>query len=159
MSMAKVHSHALKGFTILEVLVVLVFISVFAVIAVLRQPAPSVTLRANAQVLKAHIRYAQLRAMNTNRNWEVNYNLDSGGYWLTMEGDAQKRPFPGEAQDIVQIGAKGITISPSPFILRFDTWGRPQDVNGNGALNLTLSWNNGTQTQAMTITPNTGFIP
>ena len=148
-----------NGFTLLEVILVLVFISIFATIAVSRQPMPEVAIRSAVQVLKSHIRYAQLRAMNSAAPWGIRYS--SGAYWLFTDTIANRQIIPGETEDGVDLSAESITITQGDFTLRFDNWGVPtiQDAGftfSGGQAALTLS--NGSQSDGLTIIENTGFV-
>ena len=149
------------GFTLLEVILVLIFISIFATIAVSRQSNPDVSLTAAAEVLKAHIRYAQMRAMNSNIMWGVHAEAGTT-YWLFNSADTGNRQFfPGENEDNVDIGADGISISQgegvTSFTVSFDHWGVPSVVPSvSGPVVITLSKDS--QTNQISIIQNTGFV-
>ena len=154
-------SNKADGFTLFEVILVLILISIFATIAVIRQPSTDVSLKAGGSVLRAHIRYAQMRAMNTDEVWGIVF---SGANYGLFRGTAANRfILPGETQDPVNLGDDGISIAsiaPPVSQLGFDTWGRPMDQNGlllTAPVTLTLS--KGNQQETLTVTPDTGFIP
>jgi len=149
------------GFTFLEVILVLLFISIFATVAVLRQPPTDVALQVRSEVLKAHIRYAQGRAMNTDTAWGLRYDDNMNTYWL-FSGDnpddpGNRRLLPGENDTTVRI-EQGIVLDHGGFTLSFDTWGRPGSGGSllSSALPITLSKNG--QSTRLTIIPNTGFV-
>jgi len=165
-----------NGFTLLEIISVLALISIFSVLAIIQHSASDATLVAQAQVLASHIRYAQMRAMNTDANWGIYYNFSGADpadcYYLLYRGTnpADIAQLPGESRDRVYIGSMKIRIASaigawSPversFELRFDSWGRPRSFVAN-------SWHTDTLTLRLTksgqtpinlvITKNTGFI-
>ena len=152
------------GFTILEVLLVLVLISIFAAIAVARQPNTNVTLIAQKAALVSHIRYAQMRAMNNDTKWGISLDTNHSGYWLFENDPGEKRFLPGEERVDVDLSPKGISISFSSTTdsFRFDDWGRP--MSGDSYLttgmniNLMKSDGDNTQIETLVVTPETGFV-
>lgn len=126
----------IDGFSLLEIVLVIFFISLFAAIAALRQPQTDVSVQASAEVLKAHMRYAQMRAMNTNNSWGIRYLKSTGRYGLVRSDDINTYHFlPGEIEKEVDLSAKGIVINPGDFYLSFDDWGIPTIV-GDGTLSM-----------------------
>jgi len=150
-----------RGFTLFEVILVLVLISVFAAVAVTRQPHPDTSLRAQSDVLRAHLHYAQMRAMNTDEIWGIGIGGGSA-YWLFrgQNDEPHRRRLPGEEQTFVDLGAKGISISCPASAVTFDTWGRPLADDALVTvpfLAVTLSKSGVSQT--LDITRSTGFMP
>ncbi|NCC26075.1 MAG: prepilin-type N-terminal cleavage/methylation domain-containing protein, partial [Deltaproteobacteria bacterium] len=47
------------GFTMIEIISVLVLLGILAAVAVIRSGGPDTTVRANADILSSHLRYAQ----------------------------------------------------------------------------------------------------
>lgn len=164
------------GFTVLEIVLVLVFISIFATVAVLRQPPTDVTLKAQMATLKSYVRYAQSRAINAETPWGIHFvsNDDSseGRFWLFSGVDPNnRRPLPGETEDSTKL-ATGVTLtstSPNGFPLCFDTWGRPGRLERQDGLShctpvteatdLQYTLSKDGETEGLTIYPETGFIP
>ncbi len=149
-----------RGLTILEVIVVLVLIGILSAVIWSKPPVDS-TLAARAEAIKAHIRYAQVRSMNTERRWGV--QSDGAGYWLFADGDPTggRIILPGETSAIVSLASHGISIT--PFLLSFDGWGRPcsdkaarNPITKELVLNVTAP---GQTTRQIKVTPDTGFIP
>ncbi len=159
------------GFTILEVLLTLVLISIFAAVAVMRQPPPDVSLKAGAEQLKSHLRYAQTMAMNAATPWGI--RLSAGVYSLFQcsptvsvidcaANSANWRILPGESQTNVDyLVQKAVTITQGDFIVSFDSWGRPIIQTGalafsSGEAAVTLAKSD--QTETLSIVENTGFV-
>lgn len=141
-----------RGFTLMEVIVVMILMAIFAMLAVSRQPHTDMTLRAGAEVLKSHLRYAQMRAMSSDNSWGVSYDSDNGDYWLFRNEATQRVTLPGETQNSVNLMAKGISLS-GALPLVFDAWGRP-----NLEADATFILDKTGKTETITIRRNTGFI-
>ena len=163
------HLTANSGFTLLEVIVVMVLIAVFTVMAITQYSNSNVSLISQSEVLAAHLRYAQMRSLNTDSRWGILYDHNLNTYRLFRNVTTQIVPLPGEDRDIVDLGAMGITIasamSPSTpsaqdFVLSFDSWGAPllSNIALTGALTLQLQ-QAGHAPKTLIVTPNTGFIP
>jgi len=154
-----------NGFTLIETVAVLLLIAVLVAVAVTRTSSSDLyDLTAAVDVLKGHIRYAQLLSMNSDETWGI-YFSGSGNYALFHNGNTGTTVLlPGAAADPVDLAAKGITISGyGTGVISFDVWGRPcTDAAGTalqaGARSLTASLS-GTDSQTVTITGNTGYIP
>lgn len=152
------------GLTLLEVITVLALISILSVVALSRQQGVQATLPAATNVLKAHLRYAQSRALNSNTAWGINYDPDQGRYWLfNSDAPATHRHLPGEEAMDIDLAGRGISITNGNFIISFDGWGRPcSDTGGTSTRSADLSLalkDAGGNTTGITITRNTGFIP
>jgi prepilin-type N-terminal cleavage/methylation domain-containing protein len=148
------------GFTLMEVLVVVVLIAVFAVVVVtvLRDHNAARQIAAG-DVLAAHIRYAQMRSMDSGASWGIRYDHSQNTYWMYRNPyENIPKPLPGETADSVALET-GITLD-SSFTVRFDDWGRPCNstdlLSGNLTLNIAIS---GRATLLpLTIVANTGFV-
>jgi prepilin-type N-terminal cleavage/methylation domain-containing protein len=150
-----------NGFTLLEVLVVMVLIAAFFVVALSvfrdHDTARQIT---GGDVLAAHIRYVQMRSMDTGTSWGIRYDRTENAYWMYRHPDTNiRRPLPGEAVDAVDLNQSGVIIGADDFTLRFDDWGRPCDASAPLAVNLTLDLAmTGKSGLPLTITANTGFV-
>ena len=150
-----------SGFTLLEVILVLVLMSIFATIAVSRQHISDVSVQAASEVLKSHIRYAQMRSMNTSTPWGIHYDNGTNAYWLFRQTSGERRTLPGETRDSVDLAADGVAITQGTFTLSFDTWGEPTISDAQFQFQqrkavITLA--KGADTRDITITANTGFL-
>lgn len=157
-----------SGFTLLEVILVLVLIGVFTVLAIAQHSASDVGISSQTRVLAAHLRYAQMRSMNTDTSWGIFYNNHDGYYQLFRGSTANIAQLPGEEGDRFNLGAMGMTISSAKasetpvardFTVQFNSWGSPQsDIAEDETLILQLT-EPGHAPQTITVTRNTGFIP
>jgi prepilin-type N-terminal cleavage/methylation domain-containing protein len=161
-----------RGFTLIEVIVTLVIIAIIAVVVMSRassttQPA----LKANAEKLKVHLRYAQLRALNsTERVWGIDFSGGTNVYRLYYAApSAQYVPFPGEDANTVTLPNTTITIDgDAGRRVSFDAWGKPYQslranfdstpnpqTNDYRTITLTAYGNS----ETITVRKNTGYIP
>jgi len=153
-----------SGFTLIEVIAVLVVMSIITAFVVGRVADNKPELIAQKEVLKVHLRYAQARAMNSNDNYGI---ISSGNtYSLFRASAAFLINFPGEQSDTIDLAALGLTLSMTDGnIVCFDSKGIPYtDFDTNNTTNLqtedwrTLTLSSGTDNESITIRKNTGFI-
>ncbi len=141
-----------RGFTMIEVIAVLVLIGIIAVVAISRYTSTAeVDLIAKQEILKSHIRYAQSRAMNSNMIWGIQFSGLTYSLFAYSNGTAVTPTpiFPnvdsGSAPMPPGMSATGIVA--------FDFFGRPYT-------DVTTTTPYTTQIIAgITITPDTGFVP
>jgi MSHA pilin protein MshC len=104
-------------------------------------------------MLKSHLRYAQIRALNSDSAWGI--KCDGSVYWLFSDSskpDDSKVRFPDQENEEVTISGS-VTID--SFTIIFDEWGRPNDVSLNILTNdFTISLND----INVIITRDTGFL-
>ena len=163
------------GFTLLELIVVLMIMAIVSTIVISRLGSSTNSLIAQTEAIKSHIRYAQSRAMNGNLIWGINCN--GSYYWLykvNEDSSTAKVFLPGEGSeedpddDPYTVKLADIYISSmETFTLSFDSWGTPytdaaasdgQELEtGDSEAEITVS--SGSKNISITITPNTGFIP
>jgi MSHA pilin protein MshC len=159
------------GFTLLEVIAVLVVLSVVTVVFAARLMDTGAELVAATDVIKTHLRYAQSRAMSDNQIWGI--FCTGTKYWLYKGGNINDKVIlPGEKVDTIDITVytdeEPIWRSISAiegFTISYDDWGIPY-VNpgagsklGSGHQYSQITVWSGSNSATITITPNTGFIP
>ncbi len=145
--------HGKRGFTMLEIIAVLLILGIIAAVVASRMAnTAAYDLSSQVEVLKAHLRLAQSRAMGSGSPWGINF-VTSTTYYL-FEGNGSTTPvqLPGEDNATVNLTTKksGLTIGSAPQRITFDAYGSP------GATTLTVTTNGGVN---ITVTKNTGFIP
>ncbi|MBU1172922.1 MAG: prepilin-type N-terminal cleavage/methylation domain-containing protein [Proteobacteria bacterium] len=131
-----------KGFTLIEIVAVLVVLGVVSAILVAGNLGSDTERRASADMLKVHLRYAQSRSMNGDLPWGVRF--DGSSYTLV-------RDISGTPSDVLFPGENSLSMDLPDLVagtVGFDTWGRPSGLS-------TISLGS----QVVTITPDTGFIP
>ena len=154
-------SRGKKGFTMIEIVALLVIIGIVSAVAIARMTNTSeYDLATEVEVVKGHLRYAQSLAMNTNVVWGINF-FSATQYSLFRNGLATDTVLiPGQDANIVSLPA-GISFTPTS-IVSFDSWGRPYTNEAGTAAqsgDLDIALSEGGYTRSLTITQNTGFIP
>jgi len=148
------------GFTLIELLSVVVMLGVLAMVVAPRFMSLGTTLPARVAEIRMSLRFVQLRALK-GRDKEWGMSASSTSYWAfngTDPSDANAYfSLPGEDNSTVSLASKHMTMT--PFTVYFDRNGVPYDTSGalTAPLNITIGAEG--QTQTITITPVTGFIP
>jgi MSHA pilin protein MshC len=161
-----------KGFTLLEIIAILVVIGILTAVAVSRINNFDAEVISGADTLKAHLRYAQTMAMNSNPNvgdetvWGISCSGNS--YWLfngTNTGNIIFLPDDEKYMNgdrTINLEAKKIEVD--EFTVYFDNRGIPYSVYpgtqwpGTTAISVTPASGSGA-TVDINITPFTGYIP
>lgn len=149
-----------RGFSLIEIISVLLLLSIIAVVTVINLPASNASLVAEADRLSSHLRYAQIRAQADTYQWRL---------FFTSASTYQIGPVivPGAGFTPGIIPGTGMTqnltdgiIATGASVIRFDSWGRP--LNAAGALlgtDQTISLTQGANSRSIIIRESTGFIP
>lgn len=118
------------GFSLLEILVILLVLSILAGMVVTRSRKDDFNLATEAEILKAHIRYVRhLALINDVHSWEIRFEADR--YTLFRNGSSAGLSLPQEdsATHLLKAGIE-VDLSTSETgaavgNLRWDKWGRP----------------------------------
>ena len=152
------------GFSLLEVVAVLLLIGILAVAAAVKYGKSGTRAIAEADGLRSVLRYAQSRAMADVYTWGVSFTATS--YSLFSNNPSQTgHAIPGQGSNTHAL-ASGVTLSgTSPII--FDWRGQPVKTTITTAGGwadpqtayqyITVSESGGSAN--VTITPYTGFVP
>jgi prepilin-type N-terminal cleavage/methylation domain-containing protein len=154
--------HRPAGFTILEIIVVLLLMSIVAA-TVLGRSITSSTLDLNSATDKVRnqLRYAQAEAMKrSDAVWGISYA--SGDYWLFRSTPSDRVKLPGGDSDHVRL-TNGIVLSGLSNVY-FDRIGKPYtaytspSTNTALAAQMTITLSAGGDNRTITVTPETGLI-
>jgi prepilin-type N-terminal cleavage/methylation domain-containing protein len=137
-----------QGFTLIEIIMVLVIISIVGITVLVRRPDVSAQAIGGRAVIKNHIRYAQLMAMTSNTVCGIQFK--GSVYSLFRNGSlADMITLPNHTgTDFPIPEALGTTTG----VLYFDLWGIPYSFAGLttprstgliGSLGITISTDTG----------------
>ena len=153
-----------RGFTLIEIVVVLVLISIISATVFTRSiTTDQINISAQTEKIKSHIRYAQSLAMKRSEIWAI--KCASNEYWLFSGVDPDNGPnqeiLPGEKA--VKISLDDLNLTMGDFTVFFDRYGKPYSAYTDESSNTPLSSDltitvSGTQSRNLTITPETGLI-
>ncbi len=165
-----------QGFTMIEVVVVLIVLSIVTTVIVSRSFTTGTNeLMVEADGLKASLRYTQIQSMNDGTDspvikWGISFP-DSTTYRLYKNNvDASSMiPVKGAAGDPETVACpknchqlQGNVLIPQVVVgktINFDKWGRPMDGATLLSADFPIELGQGTQKGTITITKNTGYIP
>lgn len=157
-----------SGFTLFEILVVLIVMSIIMVFAIGRGRITSAGVKVQTEVFKSQLRHAQASAMNDNSPWGIQTDGAGNAYWLfRYDGNFNQIRLPGENALTVNLAAAGLNMTPG--IYSFDPDGIPHfesDPTASEPSTAALSSpgqqitiSDGTDSYIILVTRNTGFIP
>jgi prepilin-type N-terminal cleavage/methylation domain-containing protein len=156
------------GFTLLEIVVVLVLISIIAATVFSRSIGTDrINFVGQVDKIRNHLRYAQSLAMksldvNSDKRWGI--KCSANRYWLfnyeNFGDDNTAISLPGQETDKISLSDLGVTMN--AFTLFFDGLGKPYKTSYNNAvrfdnpLNITISA--GSESSSLNVSPETGLI-
>lgn len=153
------------GFTMIEVVVTLLILGLFAGFAASRFDTMEVNYHAEVQALQATLRFAQIMAMGDDELWNVNINGDA--YELqrnctAQPNDARLVRIPGHDSVTYDV-PHGVSLFGSQNIV-FNNRGQPCDCEGVALTADTTvvvqasALPSGSSVGSFVLTQNTGFI-
>lgn len=148
-----------KGFTLIEIIAVLVVLAIVSAVVYSRGSSTAeAEVNATVEALKGHIRFVQMRAMNSDPVSGCNsaFGMASDGtkYYMFKDCNAASKVILPGATDI-----SGVKLpSGSTFTtFSFDKWGRPYSSSDGTGTSETISLT--VKGKSIAITKNTGFVP
>jgi prepilin-type N-terminal cleavage/methylation domain-containing protein len=149
-----------RGFTLIEVIAVLIILGIIAAVAVSRVSSNQSDLIPQTDIVKSHLRFAQLKALSddTSTSWGISFSSNS--YTLDKDGGDPSINLPGESSRSHSFLPTSVTISVTPAVpVYFNSWGSL--VSSLGAplgteyITITLTQNGN---KAFKVYTNTGYI-
>lgn len=155
-----IRSIAENGFSIVELVVIIVLVGLLAFTAIPRMAGPSLALDAQAEQLAADIRYTQSLAMTRGDRFRI--NLTAASYQVTDSAGMNPQIHPGTSSTNPVL-LKSVSLS-GPLInnyLAFDGRGIPYTVYNSStgmAASATITLTGGSATRTVVISPETGRV-
>ena len=142
--------------TVLESLFLLIIVGLLIMSVAPKLRPNSHRLAGAAEILRTHIRYAQIHAQSCRKQLGLT-SSDNIEYFMFHDAPSQKIPLPG-GEKIYQL-KDSITIS--DFVLSFDDSGKPcSDPSGTIPLtkNLVITLQDGGESESVVVMANSGFV-
>jgi len=156
-----------KGFTLVEILIVVVILSIVGLLAIpMFSSASGFQLSSAANMIAADIEYAKNLAVATQRNYSVVFDVAGNSYHIEDDsGSVIDHPFRG-GQYAVYLSSeprlKLVSISSVNFDgtpkVTFDYLGSPYNGNGTGLNIGQVQVSAGENTMTVTVEPVTGYV-
>ena len=148
-----------KGFTLVELVLVLLLSSILAVIAVIKYPGDGINLSAQADQLIGDIRYTQSLSMHRGQRYRINFAADR--YWISSRDGATLYPHPASGATNILLNP-GIALASTHGFLVFDGNGTPytNSLLPGSALgaDAVITLSAGADVRTVRISPQTGRV-
>jgi len=147
----------------IEMVMVLIVMAIVGTFIMSRATTIDNELINQAEILKSHLRHAQIKAMNeTTVPWGIRIP-NASSYILYRNNAVATDMLPGEKPPAPQTHTLPATVTitgGAGVTYNFNHLGTPVDAGGAAiASTQTITLTQGTQTSTITITRNTGYIP
>lgn len=147
------------GFTMIEIIMVLIILGIATTFILYRPTTVSNNLITQLDIMKSHLRYAQIRAMNDTVPWGIHIP-DANSYVLYKNNTQALSQLPGESAQTHTLPTVITITSGVGTTINFNDFGKPVDTGGAEITSTqTLTLSQGAATSSITITRNTGYIP
>ena len=148
-----------RGFTLIELILALLITAILSTYAIIKFPAGSINLSAQADQIMADIRHTQSLAINRSQRYRINFASDR--YWLSSADGATLYTHPAASSTTIFLDAN-ITLSTTHGFLVFDGQGKPYTntltpgtpLAADAVITLTAA----SETRTVRVTPETGRV-
>ena len=152
------------GFTLIEIVVVLVLISIIAAAVFQRSiSTDQMNFRSQFDKIRNQVRYPQSIAMKHSEWW--GFACDTNDYWIftgTNKDDVSKqRRLPGQNDVKISLADLGVAVTSGPFTVIFDSYGIPYSPDSNTKMSAQQQidlTDSGSNSKSFYILPETGLV-
>ncbi len=149
----------IRGFTLIELILVLVITSIISTYAVIKFPSGSTSISAQANQLMADIRHTQSLAIHRGQRYRINFNNDR--YWISSADGATLYTHPASGSTTIFLDT-GISLASTNNFLVFDGQGKPYTntltpgtaLAADAVITLTAA----SESRTIRVTPETGRV-
>lgn len=134
------------GFTLIEIIMVVVIIGILAFVAITKYPTTGISLETAADMIKSDIRSVQALAMARHTIQSLTFN-SSTEYEFPVIGEGNK------TRNFANIFKGGISLSAYPASISFNSLGEPTAGYGSS-----ITITNGSTTKTLTVLQYTGKV-
>ena len=149
-----------KGFTLIELVMVIVLLGTLAVLASMRTPGDGINVVARAEQLASDIRYTQSLAMSRGQRYRINFTASD--YQITDITGTSPQQSPGTGLNMTSLTPAVLSGYNPPLTnnyVAFDSLGVPYTAPTVAQAALaTLTLTSGGQTATVTVAPQTGRV-
>lgn len=136
------------GFTLIEVISVLVLLGILTAVMVNQSLDNSADVAGETEVIKGYLRFAQMKAMNSDVTAGIVFSGNS--YTLQKNSLPSAVPLPGQNSATYTLAKGTVSATTNPIV--FNQWGDPGS-------NITVTVTVGANSQSFIVAQTTGFIP
>lgn len=148
------------GYTLFEVLAVLLLIGIISTVVMSRDSMFHGSLKSEAEVMKAHLRYVQYLALSNDlHGWRLEFNENSYTLFRNNSSGTIKLPNETSATHVLPPGVQVKVFSAEENAqnqIEYDRWGSPKS---NTAYTVELTDTQSGKTETFSVAKDTGFIP
>ncbi len=148
-----------RGFTLIELVLVLLIVSIISTYAIIRFPGDGINLSAQADQIVSDIRHTQSLAINRGQRYRINFNSDR--YWISNIDNTTPYTHPASGTSTIMLDS-GIALTTTHGFLVFDGEGTPYTngiIPGTAlAADAVVTLSESSESRTIRITAETGRV-
>ena len=148
-----------RGFTLIELILVLLIVSILSTYAIIRFPGDGINLSAQADQIVADIRHTQSLAINRGQRYRINFSSDR--YWISNIDNTTSYIHPASGTATIFLDT-GIALTTTHSFLVFGGEGVPYTnalTPGTAlAADAVVTLSESSETRTIRISPETGRV-
>jgi len=148
-----------RGFTLIELILVLLIVSILSIYAMIRFPGNGINLSAQTDQIVADIRHTQSLAINRGQRYRINFSSDR--YWISNIDNTVSYIHPASGTSTILLDT-GIALTTTHGFLVFDGAGAPytNTLTPGSALaaDAVVTLSESGETHTIRVSPETGRV-